>query len=310
MQSLATACGALASRLPQPSGPDASTDPSRDPFQTDGSAQLEGDAPCAGDAATFFARHHALINDVIRQVIRRRRVPREDAEDFAGDVIVRLLEGDCAILRRFKGRSHLRTFLIRVIDRMLLDYRIRMWGKWRPAARARRLGRVAVLLDALTSRDRLTFDEAVETLRTNWGITDTPERLWRLYRLLPVRTRRRFVSASELDGVAAPVAPPDRMLRCRHVSRARIALRQALDRLTPDEIGLLQQRFARGLRTVRVAREGGLDQKTLYRQYATILRRLRHDLVQHGVDASVLSDWTALVDAEPRPGAVLPFRRP
>jgi RNA polymerase sigma factor (sigma-70 family) len=274
-------------------------------------APLAGGGADTGDeAAALFSRHYELIVEVIRQVVRRRRVPRDEAEDFAGDVIVRLLEDDCAVLRRFEGRSQLRTFLLRVVDRMLLDCRIRRWGKWRPSARARRLGRVALLLDALTSRDRLTFDEAAETLRTNWDVAETPDSLWRLYTRLPARTRRRFVPAAELDALTATGLPPDRIVRRTRAARVRMALHQALTRLTPDERGLLEQRFARGLRTVCVAQLGGLEQKALYRQFALILRRLRSDLTQQGIDASDLADWALLAEPGPRPGAVLPFRRP
>jgi len=69
----------------------------------------------------------------------------EDADDFGSVVKLTLLEGHRASLRRFDRRSSLYTYLTVVIQRMFLDYRIRMWSQWRPPE-ARRAGAGAILL--------------------------------------------------------------------------------------------------------------------------------------------------------------------
>ena len=114
-----------------------------------------------------FASHLPIIEDAIRAVVCRRRLSWEERQDFTATAMLRLLEDDRAILRKFEGRSSLKTYLIAAIDRMLLDFRIAQWGKWRASAEARRLGPIALSLEKLVSCDCLSFAEASETLRVN-----------------------------------------------------------------------------------------------------------------------------------------------
>jgi RNA polymerase sigma factor (sigma-70 family) len=241
-------------------------------------------------AATFHA-NHALIEEAIAAVVRRRGVLQQEAEDFAATVCLRLLEDDCSVLRKFEGRSSLRTFLRVVVERMLLDYRIAKWGKWRPSTEARRLGPVAVRLETLTSREGLSFWEAVETLRTNHRLPHTGAELWRLFTLLPAKPRRRTVAEAELSEMAAtghaPEATPDR----RHAACTHRALRQAVARLTAEERLMLEQRFDRGLRLAQIADLRGLEHKTVYRRFAALLRRLRADLEAQGIAGAEVEGW-------------------
>ena len=46
--------------------------------------------------------------------------------------------------------------------RLLLDWRNSQYGKWRPSRQATRLGRHAITLERLMSRDSLSAAEAVE----------------------------------------------------------------------------------------------------------------------------------------------------
>ena len=77
------------------------------------------------------------IRGAVASVLRRRGQPGEDHGELLSDVCVHLLENDCAVLRKFRGASSLRTYLHTVTLRVLLDRRVRAWGKWRPSASAR-----------------------------------------------------------------------------------------------------------------------------------------------------------------------------
>ena len=46
-----------------------------------------------------------LVQRVIARACRRARLQRHEAEDFASDVMVALLESDYVIVRRYEGRS-------------------------------------------------------------------------------------------------------------------------------------------------------------------------------------------------------------
>lgn len=95
------------------------------------------------DLEAFFLAHLDLIEGVIRWVSRRHRLSPGDADEFGAHARLRLIDRDYEILRRFEGRSSLRTYLTTVIQRTFLDWRIAQWGKWRPSAIAERLlGRV------------------------------------------------------------------------------------------------------------------------------------------------------------------------
>ena len=77
---------------------------------------------------------------------------------------MKCIEDDYRIFREFGERSTLRTYLTSVVQHLFLDYRNAQWGKWRPSTDAVRLGPVAIRLDVLMHRDRLSFEEACEQI--------------------------------------------------------------------------------------------------------------------------------------------------
>src|SRR5262249_42965733 len=93
------------------------------------------------------------INQIAQSVGRRRHLSPADVDEFGSIVRFRLVEDDYAILRKFKGRSQIATYLVVVIDRMVSDYCDEKWGRWRPTRGAEKLGTEAVLLERLVSRD-------------------------------------------------------------------------------------------------------------------------------------------------------------
>ncbi len=134
--------------------------------------------------------------DLVEQVIQwtcRRRFSQEEAEEFRSRVFLKLVQDDYAVFRKFRGQSSLRTYLTTVIQRLALDFRNHLWGKWRPSAAARRLGNVALQLEVLVSRDNRMLDEAIEILRTNHQVGLSRAELERISAQLPVRSRRESV---------------------------------------------------------------------------------------------------------------------
>jgi DNA-directed RNA polymerase specialized sigma24 family protein len=67
-----------------------------------------------------------------------------DAEDFGSSVKLHLLENDCAILRKWEGRSSFATYITIVIRRLLVDQR-RAGGRFYTSAAAHRGGDAAVM---------------------------------------------------------------------------------------------------------------------------------------------------------------------
>ena len=75
---------------------------------------------------------------------------------------LKFLERGYDVLRRFEGRSSLKTYLTVVVRRLLLDWQDHTYGKWRPTATALRLGPHAVHLERLMNRDTYSAVEAVQ----------------------------------------------------------------------------------------------------------------------------------------------------
>ncbi len=226
----------------------------------------------------------ALLSCVIREVARSRRMSREDAEDFAQTVHLRVVEREYDVFSRFDGRSSLRRYLNVVVLRMLLDWQNSTYGKWRPTVAATRLGEPAIRLERLVSRDGFTADEAIEIVSRG---ANAPSRadLRQLQQLLPPRQRRRRVSIDVVGEVGeTPFADPlaARERRCRRL-RARASLSAALERLPVGDLHLIQLRF-RDRRTVQdLANTFGTDPKVLYRRFDRMLRSLRRNLEEQGV---------------------------
>ena len=244
----------------------------------------------AQNGEALFLSQLALIERVISFISSRHHLPGVEADDFASHVKLRLIEDDYAILRKFQQRSSLRTYLTVVIQRLFLDYRISMWGKWRPSAEAKRGGEVAMLLERLMGRDGYGFEEACELLETNHQVTVPRSELEAIAGRLPGRTRRRFESEDALALVAADQPVLDEVIaeRERMVTAARVdaALKAAMAGLGAQDRLILALRFEDGRAVTEIARTLRLDPKGLYRRLERVMKELRAALEANGVDAA------------------------
>lgn len=249
------------------------------------------------DHQQFLTEHLDLVERIVRFVARRHRLSVSDEDDFAGVVHLKLIEHDYAILRKFEGRSSIRTYLTTVIQRLFLDGRIEQWGKWRPSAQARRLGPTAMLLERLVTRDGLSVDEAIEIARTNHRVEETEGELRAWFDQLPRRAPRRFVSDDALVDVAADGPAPDDLLQRAEGTtrglRIECALRVALQALAAQDRLILQLRYVDGHQVATIARLLRLEQKPLYRRIDQVKETLREALVAQGVSPE---DIAAIVD--------------
>ncbi len=251
--------------------------------------------------ADLYSSHVATITAAIRVVCRRHRLLGADAEDFESMVRLKFLEGDCAVLRKFEHRSSLSTFLVAVIQRLYLDHRNRVWGKWRPSAQARRLGDLAVDLERLLSRDGLGFDEAIETLRAKRQGPIDLAALETIHGLLPARQRRRFVGEESLEAIhSAAEDAESASLRAASeevIRGASTALEQAVEQLEPSDRLLVRLRFYDGLSVAEIARAQGVEQKPLYRRLERCLATLRRALTSSGFRETEITEILRQEDA-------------
>jgi RNA polymerase sigma factor (sigma-70 family) len=242
------------------------------------------DSGTASSAAPerIFLENLPTIDALIQIVARRHRLSPADAEEFASMVRLRLIEQDYGVIRKFRGGSSLRTYLTVVIARLCLDFRAASWGRWRPSQGARRLGPVAVALERLMVRDGLSFDEACASLPPGDAEVDQAQ-LREFAERFPVRSKRRWVEIDTIEEAAIVAAQPDESgLKERSITSA---LARALKNLDPADRRLLKLRFTGDMSISNIARREGIDQGSLYRRVAILLRRMRRDLALAGIDA-------------------------
>jgi RNA polymerase sigma factor (sigma-70 family) len=229
-----------------------------------------------------------LVDSVVRTIARRHRLSADEADELAGAVRLKLVEKDYEVLRKFEGRSHLRTYLITVVERHFLDDRNSRWGKWRPSTIARRLGPIAVLLDQLLTRDRLPFEAAAEAVTARHGTSASRDQLHAIMLQLPARSSRHFVGEEELEHLPAPTPGEDVAIesleRGRAGDRIERALANVLARVSEEDRLILKMRFCDNLKLARIAELLGQPPKPFYRRVEDLMRVLRQELEALGVD--------------------------
>ena len=246
-------------------------------------------APPALTGEALFVSQLDVIERVISFVCSRHHLSSADADDFASHVNLKLIEGDFAVLRKFEGRSSLRTYLTIVIQRLFLDYRISAWGKWRPSAEAKRGGAVAVLLEQLMARDGYAFEEACELLKSKHQVLAGPAELDLVASKLPARMRRHFEPEEALADVPSPGLGADDAVieqeRQSAADRVSDVLKRLMARSDTQDRLILTMRFDDGRTVAEIALTLGLDARALYRRVERLLRDLRKGLEAEGIDA-------------------------
>lgn len=114
----------------------------------------------------FLEKHVRQIDGIIQTACRKKNITGEMARDFRSYVYEKLLENEGKRLKDFQGdfKVSWTGYLSIVITRLAIDFIKKHWGRWENSAAARALGEVAMKLETLMFRDRLSFSEASEVL--------------------------------------------------------------------------------------------------------------------------------------------------
>jgi len=238
-----------------------------------------------------------LIQRVISAVCVRNHVWGADADDFRSEVHVHLMKNDYAVLRAYKGDCRLSTYLAACVAHKFQDWRNGEWGKWRPSAAARKAGRHAEILEMLIVRDKLSIEQACETLRSSFGSTESLSALQAVAARLPLRPRRSFFGEDELAHHPSPHGHADESLRRSEgtalARRALAALSGALQALRPQDRLILQLKYADETKISDIARALQINQRRLYRRIEQLEQDLRAALEHRGLSRD---DVTYLID--------------
>jgi RNA polymerase sigma factor (sigma-70 family) len=250
--------------------------------------------PCPQE---IFEAELLIADELIRRICHRHRLSHEEAEDFHSFAMLKLIEDDYARLRSFQGRSRLKTFLTVILHHLFLDYRVQKWGKWRPPAEVRQLGRVAVELDRLLSRDGQTLENAVKILCARSGGVLTRRELVALADRLPQRQRWRLDGLEILDEIPTDGEVEERIQnreRKHALKRIAAALREALRETPAEDRLLLKMRYENGFTIRHIAKTLHVEARPLYARFEQCHRRLRSVLRRSGItwsDVTSILGW-------------------
>lgn len=256
---------------------------------------------------TTYLQHLESIERIAAFVARRGHLNADETVEFVQIVRVKLFEDDYAIIRKFEGRSSFSTYLTTVILRLFHQWRVEMWGKWRPSAEAKRLGDKAITLERLITRDGFTFQEAVNVLTMRAGGLYTVAELETLYIRLPLRNPRPMLVSDDVapdvvavDGDADErVESHDRECSAR---RCAAALDAALAQFDAEDRLILQLRFWDAKKVPEIARITGIDQKKIYKRLEKLFGVLRRALESAGVSQADVDKLLGRGDQEIRVG--------
>ena len=253
----------------------------------------------------LFLAELPLIERVIAWVCARRGLRGADAEDFGSVVKVRLIQNDYEVFAKFQGRSSLKTYLATVINHIYLDFQVERFGKFRPSAEARRLGRTAVRLEQLLYRDGFSFDEACGVLLNDPKLGETRDSLHAIRLRLPRRSgpgRREEQGVPETyEGGALALERAERQALAKKAFKV---IRCVLSKLPARERIFLRLVFESGFTVAEATRSLGLDGKKYYRKREAVLELLRTELEREGIGAKEAVelvetlDWDAALDLQ------------
>ena len=232
-----------------------------------------------------YSEYSEAIEAVLAHLRRRHRLTPDLGDEFSSWAMLRLIDNDCAVLRKFRGQSQMRTYLTSVLVHLFQDWRNMQWGRWRPTAAARRLGAVAIELERLVLRDNRPYDESVETLISAGVVPSRPEcdETWAKLRRLPAR---KVTSTDDLNDVPAPRRDHDTIdfKPARELAaRTAVELGKALRSLSHQEQIILRLSFLAGFTAKQIGAVMELEAKPLYRRIERIQEKLGEILAAAGL---------------------------
>jgi len=236
----------------------------------------------------FFEKNLDVIERAIAQVCRHVRLHGPEAEDFASIARVALLEDDCAILRKYEGRSSLASYLSIVVKRLFIGQK-RAESRWHPSAEAVRRGDAAVTLERLLHHEGRPLDEALAITKAHHPDADARE-LELIAEVLPHRLPRpRLVPVIEGDDerFEGGTAADDRVMASdldKRSAQASHAVRSAMEAMSAEDRIVLRLRFEKGMAIADIARALGTAQRPLYRRIEALLAKLKAALEHAGID--------------------------
>ena len=241
----------------------------------------------------LFLDNLPLIKRVVAQTCRRCNLQKEETEEFLSEVQDKIMMNDYAVLRKFEGKSSLKSYLTIVIKNQMRDFQNHLWGKWRHSEVAKRLGPVAMHLEKLF-RDGYTFDETVAILQMNHEVEMSWQELNEIAAKLPPRTPRHREGEEVLESFPSPEDPPDTRVLQQEKNDFRVkvmeSLQEALKSLpAEDQLILRMQRWSH-FSVKQISDVLKLEHKPLYKRIEKAEKHLRREMERQGIRKEDIDD--------------------
>ncbi len=247
------------------------------------------------DWERFFIDNLPLIDSATAFVCRKYGLIGADGEDFRSVVMIKLIEDDYAVLRKFENKCALKTYLVIVIKRHYADQMIHEWGKWRPSVRARQGGDAAIFMERLMSRDGLGQAEASAIVRQKYTELDS-RALEAIASSIVTRRAQRAEEVERTEEMPEPasgISAEDELLTSERKAaecRTSAIVNRELERFPAEDRLVMKLRYLDAMKVSAMARMLKVDQKRLYRRIERLGAKLKEALLGAGIAISDIRD--------------------
>jgi len=251
-------------------------------------------------AEELFLSNLDEIERAARFVAGRSRLSQEDAEDLDSAVKLRLMENNYKVLVSWKKRCVLSTYVASIAHRLVVDEWMKIHGRWRPSAEAKRLGKAAILIEGLLVRDHMPFDDALRSVQRIYPLSK--HQVTAIAARLPHRgPRPRLVALEEeaepsvsADSVEERVIDHERAAKSQDVN----CIVQALFSSRPDADRVaFHLRYGENMSIADIARLLEVDQKQLYRRFDSMHAQIKKAIEAGGITAEEVLDLIGSSDS-------------
>jgi len=173
-----------------------------------------------------------------------------DPDTLVNDVIDRLREHNCKVLREFRGRSELTTYIGTIISNLVVDLIRKQKGRNRARDRGKAMGPIGERLYELAFEKGYPVEEAYEFLKENHHVTETLEEIEAM--VDQIRGRKSgLISAGPVENAGHDiksklVARNDsekELTKKQEDELAKKVLNQIVSQLTNEERFVIRMRF-------------------------------------------------------------------
>jgi len=219
---------------------------------------------------------------------------RIDPDTLFNLVLDRLRADDYKVLRKFRKRSKLTTYLTAVIANLFIDTLRKNQGRNRTRERAKKMGPLGEKIHDLVFVKGYTVTEAHETLKTLTGILESPEEIESmvekmrggkaaaLQRENPERHRQ-----NQIEAALTTEDDPEAILAAKQRAEAGVrVLDETLAELNQEDRVILRMRFPVGdgeaKRPCEIAELLGMSEKAVDHRIRRVLTRCKEKMLRNG----------------------------